>query len=155
MLAGQLAKSEYFNLFWEVLEDGPINANRVARVFVQDARAAQRRGGRPDRISREAWRKLFSHLRAGELHWEALSALVRQRSKRAGADWMHIAAKQQMLPLSEKAWQPMLDAALQLRPRSRSREARIRWLMGQLQRPPGRIPAQHFVRMLEERTGKS
>jgi glutamyl-tRNA(Gln) amidotransferase subunit E len=150
-LADQLLISRDFDLFWKILEDGPISGNRVARVFVQDARAAKRRGGNPDRINEDAWRKLFGHLRTGELFWEAVPALVRQRSKRAGVDWINIATKQQMLPLSEKVWQPMVDAVLQLRPRSRNRESRIRWLMGQLQRPPGRIPARKVVQLLEEK----
>lgn len=151
MLADQLISSRYYDLFWKILADERIPANRLARVFIQDVRAARRRGGNPDRISEEAWRKLFAHLRDGELLWEAVPHLVRHRSRRPGADWINIATKQHMLPLSEDRWQSMVEAVFLLQTRSRNKESRVRWLMGQLQRPPGRIPALKVVRLLEER----
>ncbi len=151
-LADALLASRYFELYWKIQEDGTLPANRVARVLVQDLRAAKRRGGFPEKISDEAWRKLFQHIRCGELHWEAVPSLVTRRSRRPRADWISIATKQQMLPLDEAEWHSILESLLQLRPRSENRDARIRWLMGRLQTPPGRIPAQQAIRILSEKT---
>jgi glutamyl-tRNA(Gln) amidotransferase subunit E len=149
-LADQLVKSPLFSLFWSIEEDGRLPANRVARVLVQETRAAKRKGGKPERITEDAWRKLFDHLRKGELYWEAVPLLIRQRARRPGAEWMTIAAKQHLLPLSEGEWKPMVTSLSKISPRSKSKEARIRWLMGQLQRPPGRIPAREAVEMLKK-----
>jgi glutamyl-tRNA(Gln) amidotransferase subunit E len=151
ILAEQLLESPYFDLFWAVLEDGPINANRVARVFIQEVRATKRRGGFPERISAEAWRKLFVHIRMRELHWEAVPHLVWLRSRRPGADWMTFAARQHMLPLNDMEWIPLAAAKIHLPSRQRDRDARLRWLMGQMQTPPGRIPAQRAAAMFRER----
>ena len=35
--------------------------------------------------------------------------------------------------------------------RTQNREARVRWLMGQLQRPPGRIPAERAAKLLAQK----
>lgn len=150
-LADGLLGSVYFDLYWKIQADGKLPANRVARVFVQDVPAARRRGGKPESISEDAWRKLFQRLRQGELHWEAVPILVLHRSRRSGADWVSIAAKQQMQPLAESDWMPMVESALKLRPRSREQAARVRWMMGQLQKPPGRIPAQLVAALLTEK----
>jgi len=151
MVADQLLGSPYFGLFWKIISDGPIAASWVARVFVQEVKAARRKGGRPELIEDDAWRKLFRYIRKGELLWEAVPHLVRQRSKRPRADWMNLATKQRVLPIPEKAWRPIVDAVLQLQPRSTKKDSRVRWLMGHLQNPPGRIPAQIIVKMVEER----
>jgi len=149
-LADGLIGSPYYDLYGMVQADGRLPANRVARVLVQDARAARRRKGNPQAISSEAWRRLFQLLREGALHWEAVPILVMQRSRRPRADWMTIAAKQQMLPLAEPAWRPMVEAVRTVTTRSRSPEGRVRWWMGQIQRPPGRIPAQQVAELLKE-----
>ncbi|RPH94170.1 Glu-tRNA(Gln) amidotransferase subunit GatE [candidate division KSB1 bacterium] len=150
-LADQMLLSPFFDLFWNIRNETKLSANRIARVLIQDIRAARRHGGHPDRITDDAWRKLFAHLQCGELNWEAVPQLVRIRSRRSGADWMSIATKQQMLPLAENDWQPIVDSALNLQTRTKFKESRIRWLMGQLQRPPGRIPAQRVAELLAQK----
>ncbi|MDD5088488.1 MAG: hypothetical protein PHI18_06795, partial [bacterium] len=149
-LADGLIASAFYGLYQKVQSEGRLPANRVARVLVQDARAAHRRKGNPRAISPEAWRRLFQLLREGALHWEAVPILVMQRSRRPGADWMTIAAKQQMLPLAEPVWRPLVEAVRTVSTRSRCTEGRVRWWMGQLQRPPGRIPARQAAELLEE-----
>ena len=141
--------SAYYDLFWQIQSEGVLSGNRVARVFVQDVPAARRAGGKPERITEDAWRKLFDYVRNGELRWEALPALIRIRSRRPGADWLPIASKQRMIPLEESQWIPMVESALSLTPRSRKPEAHVRWLLGQLQTPPGRVPVTDAVRLLK------
>jgi glutamyl-tRNA(Gln) amidotransferase subunit E len=153
-LAEQLVMSPYFGLYWKIEEDGRIPANRVARVLVQEIRAAKRKGGNPEKIPEDAWRKLFDHLRREELLWESIPLLIQHRSRRPGADWLAIAAKQHLLPLPESEWLPMVDSAMKMLPLSRNKETRIHWLMGQLQHPPGRIPAQRVAEVLAEKLKK-
>jgi len=151
VLAEQLVMSPYFGLYWKIEEDGRIPANRVARVLVQEIRAAKRKGGNPEKIPEDAWRKLFEHLRKGELLWGAVPLLIQHRSRRPGADWMAIAAKQHLLPLDESEWNSMVDSVLKVLPLSRKKDARVHWLMGHLQRPPGRIPAKKVAELLAKK----
>jgi glutamyl-tRNA(Gln) amidotransferase subunit E len=153
-LAEQMMDSPHFDLFGLVMADGPLPGSRVARVFVQDVPAARRLGGHPERIADEAWRKLFDYLRAGDLRWEAVPALIRIRSRRPGSDWLSIASKQRMTPLADAEWTQMVESALKLTPRSRKPEAHVRWLLGLLQRPPGRIPAREAAEWLKSRIAK-
>lgn len=148
-LAEQMLDSPYFDLFWQVMTDGELPGNRVARMFVQDIPAARRLGGRPERIPDDAWRKLFDYVRSGDLRWEALPVLIRIRSRRPGADWLSIAAKQRMIPLDDAQWMPMVESALKLTPHSRKPEAHVRWLLGQLQTPPGRLPVSEAAELLK------
>jgi glutamyl-tRNA(Gln) amidotransferase subunit E len=150
-LSKQLCASKHFDLFWTILADGEISGNRLARTLIQDTRALRRQGGMPERISDDAWRMLFGHIRAGELHWGALPTLIRLRARRPGAEWLAIAARQHVLPLPESDWLPMMESALLVKSRSKNKDARLRWLMGQLQRPPGRIPARRVAQLLSER----
>jgi glutamyl-tRNA(Gln) amidotransferase subunit E len=147
-LADQLVKSIYFGLYWKIQDDGPVPANRVARVLVADVKAAKRRGGRPEKISEDAWRLLFDHLRKGELLWEAVPLLIQNRSRRVGVEWLTIATKQQMLPIEEVEWMHIVDSIVHVPSRTQVKQARVRWLMGQLQRPPGRIPAKKVMELL-------
>ncbi|HEY3296340.1 MAG TPA: Glu-tRNA(Gln) amidotransferase subunit GatE [bacterium] len=151
VLAEQLVMSPYFGLYWKIEEDGRIPANRVARVLVQDIRSAKRRGGNPDKIPEDAWRKLFEHLRKGELLWEAVPLLIQYRSRRSGTEWMTIAAKQHLVPLDEAEWTSMVDGMLRVPSRAKTIEGRVRWLMGQLQRPAGRIPGKQVAEMLKKK----
>ncbi len=141
-LAAGLIASPFYGLYNRIQEDGLLPPNRVARVFVMEVRAIKRKGGAPEKISELAWRRLFDHLRAGELHWEAVPALIRLRARRPGAEWMAIAHKQQMLPLPADEWQPLAESLAHMHGRSSDAGARVRWLMGQMQRPAGRVPGQ-------------
>ena len=150
-LAEQLLDSQYYELFWRIHVPGKLSANRIARVFVQDVPAARRLGGNPDRIAEDAWLKLFDYLRGGDLYWESVPALVRMRSRRPGADWLSIATKQRMTPLDEAQWKPMVESVLKLTPSSRKPEAHVRWLLGQLQTPPGRMPVKQAADLLKSK----
>ena len=155
VLAEQLVMSPYFGLYWKIEEDGRIPANRVARVLVQEIRAAKRRGGNPEKIPEDAWRKLFDHLRKGELLWEAVPHLIRHRSRRPGAEWLTIAAKQHQFPLDEAEWSSMIESLLHVPSRAKTTAGRVRWLMGQLQRPAGRMPGKRVAELLAEKLAQS
>jgi glutamyl-tRNA(Gln) amidotransferase subunit E len=150
-LADQLILSPYYDLFWKIQEDGQIAANRVARVLVADVRSAKRRGGCPEKISEEAWRLLFDHLRHGELLWESVPILIQHRSRRVGVEWLAIATRQHMLPLNEGDWMPIVESMTHVPSRTEQPASRLRWLMGQLQRPPGRIPGQQVADFLKKK----
>jgi Glu-tRNA(Gln) amidotransferase subunit E-like FAD-binding protein len=153
-LAEQLVMSPYFGLYWKIEDDGRIPANRVARVLVQEIRAAKRKGGNPEKIPEDAWLKLFELLRSGELLWEAVPLLIQHRSRRPGAEWLTIASKQHLLPLDEADWSSMVESLLHVPSRAKTKEGRVRWLMGQLQRPAGRIPGKQVAELLTKKVAE-
>jgi glutamyl-tRNA(Gln) amidotransferase subunit E len=149
-LAAQLLASPYYDLFWQIQSDVELPPNRVSRVFVQDVTAARRAGGHPDRIADDAWLKLFLHLHQQKLNWEAIPSLVHLRSRRPGAEWLTLAAKHHLLPLAESDWKPLIDSLLPRSSTIKKPEARLRWILGQLQNPPGRVPVQRVIVYVKE-----
>ncbi|MBU1984373.1 hypothetical protein KJ815_08185, partial [bacterium] len=150
VLAEQLAASDYFSLYWMIQEQGTLPPNRVARVLVQETRRGRRKGCPVERISRPAWLRLFGHLRRGELLWEAVPALICGKAKRPGAEWLALASKQRMLPVSERRAEKILESVLQSETTSACPDAKVRRLMGIVQQPPGRIPASKAAQWLRD-----
>jgi glutamyl-tRNA(Gln) amidotransferase subunit E len=153
--ADQLTLSPYHDLFWLIHAAGGIPANRIARVLLQDIAAARRAGGHPERVKDDAWLELFDHLKTNRIFWEAARQLVRLRSRKPGVDWMDLAARNNLLPLAEHEWQAMASSLIQMAPSGKEPETRLRWIIGRLQRPPGRIPAAEAVRFVRARLSRA